>query len=258
MNKIITGISVLALVAVATFGATQAFFTSDAEANGVTINSGDLDLMLNLDEAGGGWSNSFSPSETPGYGDLSPGGDTANFSAQLQNDGSTDAAAIGLAVDHTTNDSNIAAQMRITELTWKDENLLEGGAGANIGEYTAPTNCDVTVTSSESIQTDGIDNVSSSDDTVCVGGGTYNEDLTVNEDITLAALNAPDSTNRATIEGRIDVNSNDVTIQGFEITNPDAGYGVVFDGVTGGVVDHNVFTDIGSDLLSGYRASMFI
>jgi len=256
-SKILLSLGTIAVVGAVAVGATGAFFTSTAESDGNTFNSGTLDLEINPYEASGGWAGTITASQTPGYGDLAPGGDTANLSAQLRNIGSSDAAAIGLAVSHSLNENSIARQMRITELTWKGEPLLEGGAGANIGDYVAPTSCDVTVNDTESIQTDGIDDATAGQ-TVCVDTGNYDEDLTIAKDITLAALNAPDSGDKATIDGRVDVDVDDVTIQGFEITNPDAGYGVLFNDVTGGVVDHNIFTAIGSDLTSGSVQALYL
>ncbi|MEX2514778.1 MAG: right-handed parallel beta-helix repeat-containing protein [Candidatus Paceibacterota bacterium] len=258
-SKILLSIGTIAVVGAVAAGVTAAFYASEAESQGNTFNSGTLNLEINPLQASGGWGSTILGVDTPGYGALNPGGDKADLSTGLRNVGTSDAAAIGLAVEHTLEENNIADQMRITQLDWKGESLLEGGAGANIGEYTAPATCDITVDDddSETIQTNGID-LASLGETVCVEAGTYNEDLTIDRGITLAALNAPDSTNRATIEGRIDVDVNDVTIQGFEITNPNVGNGVVLNSVTGGVINHNIFTAIGSGSNSGTSQAVYL
>jgi len=88
--------------------------------------------------------------------------------------------------------------------------------GANLGAYTAPTTCDVTVPS-EGITTiqQGV-NAAAANETVCVDDGTYAENVNITTTgLKLAALNAPIST--ATINGRVRVNATNVAVTGFEI-----------------------------------------
>ena len=249
MQKLLLSVAVLALLGVVSFTTTRAFFTSTAESKGNTFTSGTLDLTLNLDVVAGGFKNSFAANETPGYGNLAPGGDTANLSTRLRNDGTTDSAAIGLAVNHTTNESSIASQMRITELTWKGRNLLVGGAGAMIPEYEAPTSCDIEVNFGNNDQatiTLAIANATQGD-VICVGDGNYNSTwetsnpITVDKAVTIASVNGPDNTSSI----GFNITTDNVTIRGFSVvTSQPVGIQVTdADGVT---IEHNTFNDFGS------------
>lgn len=86
-------------------------------------------------------------------------------------------------------------------------------------------------------------------DTICVDTGTYTENVTVDVlGVTIVGLNDPtDASDKATLLGRMDITEDDVTVRGLEFTNPNGAYGIVASGVSGTVIDHNVFTDIGSD-----------
>lgn len=215
-KRILFSVGTIAVVGALAVGATGAFFTSTATSEGNTFNSGSLNLLLNLDENSDGWLNSHT--NTPGYNDLSPGGDEANLSARLQNDGTADAAGIGLSVNHTTNENNIAKQMRVTQLDWKGESLLEGGAGANLSDYTAPSDCDVTVSSGDSIQTEGIDDAASGE-TVCVEAGTYIESVTIDAPLTLTSVDGAALTTISTNDKvGVMIESSDVTVRGFSVT----------------------------------------
>lgn len=239
-KRILLSLGTIAVVAAVSAGVTGAFFTSTAESQGNEFNSGSLNLELNLDENNDGYSDSFGTNQTPGYNGLTPGGDEANLSATLQNVGDSDSEAVGLSVNHTNNPNGLAEQMRITELSWKGENLLENAAGADFSNYEGPSesDCDVIVGSNnadESTVQAGV-NTASSGDLVCVQNGTYTESVDIaTSDITLQSLNGPNS---ATIEANVGGLSGDVmsvisladtpgvTINGFTIqdANPTSNF----------------------------------
>ncbi len=113
---------------------TGAFFSDTADVTGNTFTAGTLDLQLTQNEGGG------SPADTQSalwnFTNMAPGGTPEDSSVWLRNVGSVDGATLGVAVlSGWTNPSNIAAQMRITQMTLDGNNLLEGGAGATIPEY---------------------------------------------------------------------------------------------------------------------------
>lgn len=147
------------------------------------------------------------------------------------------------------------------------------GAGASgvtalSGEVAAhPQGCDVLVDPNDShaqaptIQ-GGVDAASSGNgDTVCVVGGTYSENVTINKkDVTLQGIPEPQSSDPVVLDGQITVESggDDTTIRRFNIspsgtfpggTSPDpAGVLVKADNVT---VENNVIEEFQADLSNG-------
>lgn len=212
-------------------GGTAAFFTSQSAAVGNSFTAGSLDLALTQNQDGN------SPSDTQTgiweLGSLAPGGEPETASVWLRNIGSIPGATLNVAVGSGwSNPSNIAAQMRIADMTLDGQNLLEGGAGATIPDYEGPdqASCDATVASGDSIQT--ALTAAASGDTVCVEAGTYAGALTIMTDgITLVSLDGPDDT---TIDAEEATNGiaigdtthpgthpDNVTVQGFTVENWD-------------------------------------
>ena len=60
-------------------------------------------------------------------------------------------------------------------------------------------------------------NNSQNGDTICVPAGTYQENITVNKDVTVVALHAPDSADKAQILGMVDITANGATFKGFDV-----------------------------------------
>ena len=87
--------------------------------------------------------------------------------------------------------------------------------GANFSGYINSLSCDSTVTSGNSIQT--AIGFASAGNVVCVESGTYVEDVNVNKDITLVAINSPTSPTPAIVDGLIRVVVNGATVKGLRI-----------------------------------------
>lgn len=98
-------------------------------------------------------------------------------------------------------------------------------AGHDFNSYVEPTSCDVFVDDSHSGAEDGssanpyntiqegVDNAETGD-VVCVRAGTYDEQVTINKDITLASKNGQGAAN---INGGVLIASDDVILSGFKI-----------------------------------------
>ena len=126
-------------------------------------------------------------------------------------------------------------------------------AGHDFSDYSVDKSCTATVSSGSSIQTAIGD--ADPGDVICVGPGTYDEDLTISKALTLVAQNAPDTGNRAIVDGRIDIKVDGVNVKGFKIQNPSAsGSGekeAIFVGDSSGfsntgdevVIDSNIFAE---------------
>ena len=87
--------------------------------------------------------------------------------------------------------------------------------------YVAPTDCNVNVISTDNLQS-AIDNANVGS-VVCVGPGTYNKNVVIDKDITLASTAGPDTTiiDAENSGSGIVVNDKTVTIEGFTIQNYD-------------------------------------
>ncbi|MCR4275781.1 MAG: ice-binding family protein [Candidatus Parcubacteria bacterium] len=85
----------------------------------------------------------------------------------------------------------------------------------------------------------------SSSGTVNVAAGDYSGPLTINKAITLQGNPGTNFT------GQITIASDNVTIDGMDITNPTAGYGIVINGKSNVFITGNTIHDIGTSLTSG-------
>ncbi|MBK5227887.1 MAG: right-handed parallel beta-helix repeat-containing protein, partial [Actinobacteria bacterium] len=89
-------------------------------------------------------------------------------------------------------------------------------------------------------------------DTIQVCAGTYYGSVNVNKDVTLHAASG------AIVAGQMTVSSDGVTLDGLEITNPSAGYGVLINGHSNVAVTNNHIHDIGSALASGSAQAVYL
>ncbi|MDP1707157.1 MAG: SipW-dependent-type signal peptide-containing protein [bacterium] len=107
--------------------------------------------------------------------------------------------------------------------TWGQEPPTEPIVGALLSAYVAPTACNVTVTGTIQAAIDS----AVSGNTVCVPAGTYNEDVAVNKDITLAGAGSG-STNivgqTSGEAGAVVITADGATVQGFNITDATGGF----------------------------------
>ena len=249
MNKQV----LLALGAIVFAGAvvaanTGAFFTDSATASANVFQAGSLNLQISKDN-GSSYHNNVNSAWN--FSDMAPGGTPSVTSVLLKNTGSVDGMKLGVSASNTPSKTGFDKHVRITQLTLSGSNLLEGGAGATIGDYQEPATCTVTATPGNLVST-----VASAAEgsIVCVAAGTYSPGtLSIGTDkITLVGLHDPNGAQAANITGTIGVTGADVTIRGLNITNPGAGYGVtVTGGADGLTIADNVIHDIGTTLTQG-------
>lgn len=135
-------------------------------------------------------------------------------------------------------------------------------AGASLAStYDAPTSCDATVQSGESIQ-DAID-IAAAGDTICVDQGTY-EPFVADKAVTVVGLNSPAGANAAIVTGStgtetslVLVNAGSVTIKGLRVQGGSystqfAGIGVIndTDNIGNITIDSNVVQDMNASAQS--------
>ena len=147
--------------------------------------------------------------------------------------------------------------IEVTGVSRTDEELDSVGALINSSTYDEPI-CDHTA--STTIQ--NAVNFASPGQTVCVPDGTYNENVTINKNLTLAGENAPTAT--ALVNGVIEITANDVTVKGLKITGavstaPDFAGIYIWANTSGHTISDNIIdgTDaVGSrGILFGYDVS---
>ncbi|NBD73972.1 hypothetical protein GVX82_02940 [Patescibacteria group bacterium] len=160
----------------------------------------------------------------------------------------------GFTCDALEFDPNVAPEDAIT----LDETAFELTVGAEVVAYETPAEtgatCDLTVDESLTSPVDPFfGNITDAEaaaevgETICVDTGNYEEDVTVDvEDVTILGINDPKGGDAAVVDGRMDIEADGVTVSGLAFTNPDAGYGIVIDGVDNTVISFNTFTNIGT------------
>ena len=249
MNKqIMLALGMIVFIGAVVASGTGAFFSDSAQATGNVFAAGTLDLKIAKDSNGtpvNGWLDA--QIQPWNLTNLTPGGTPEESTVWLKNEGSVDGMSLGVALDNASATvPNTARQMRITKMTLGGNSLLQGGAGASIGEYVTPTSCDATVTPGSLVS---VVAAATAGQTICVEAGTYTPGtLALNTaGVTLVAVNAPTSGDKARIEGAISIGANNVTVRGFEITNPTGSYAILVNGMDGSQILDNVITGVGSD-----------
>ncbi|PIR86014.1 hypothetical protein COU14_01210 [Candidatus Kaiserbacteria bacterium CG10_big_fil_rev_8_21_14_0_10_44_10] len=248
MNKqVLLAMGMIVFAGAVLAAGTGAFFSSQAEATGNVFTAGTLDLKIAKDSNGNpvnGWLDAQNNSWN--LTSLTPGGTPEESAVWLKNTGSVDGMTLGVAMANAAATvPGTAAQMRITEMTLDGDSLLEGGAGADFGDYSTPMGCDETITPGNFASTV---NAATAGQVLCVEAGDYNPgDLTMSADgVTLVALNAPNSADRAKVDGTFNVTGDNVTIKGLYI-EPGT---VVFQGsaisinADGVTIDSNIINDV--------------
>lgn len=253
-NKILLGLGALVFAGASYAAATGAFFTATANATGNVFTAGSLNLAIAQTDSNGNPTNGWNPSQNASwnFSSMAPGGTPSVSSVWLKNIGSIDGSHIGISAT-STGTASFDKQVRITSLTLGGSNLLQGGAGATIGAYVAPTNCTVTLSGSDRLQPAVTNAVPGA--VICATGSNYNqawEGVSVitatSSNITIESMNGP----AATASLPFHVTGSNVTIRGFSISNPSGTYGVqITDGASNVAVKDNVLTNIGTSVLDG-------
>jgi len=147
MKKILISLAIIGVVAGITLGITGAWWTDQGTSTNQSFHSGTMDLKLaNADADGnptGGWLDDVT--QTWKYDNMVPVGEKYGDPLWLKNVGST--PADWLKFESVTNPDPVTMNevMRITQLDYKGESLLTGGAGADLSSYEPPAKCDITV-----------------------------------------------------------------------------------------------------------------
>ena len=93
---------------------------------------------------------------------------------------------------------------------------------------------------------EAIDNSSTVDGyTINVAAGTYVENVNVTKDLTLQGVSGTN------LQGQITISHDGVTVDGFNITNQNVGYGIISTDVSSIQITNNTIHDIGTNLSSG-------
>lgn len=262
MNKqILLAMGMIVFVGAVVASGTGAFFSSQASATGNTFAAGTMELLLAENE--GGSSPDSVKDAVWDFDGMAPGGTPEVESVWLRNSGSIPGESLGIAIANGwTNPSNIAQQMRITEMTVDGSNILKGGAGATIPEYELDYNCNIEVNfgnNDYSTITNAIAGANSGD-VICVGDGNYSSGwegsnvITVDEEVIIASVNGAGATQTIPF----DVGTDNVTITGFEITGPNEISGVQATNVSGLTVAHNHIHNIATTNSSGSAQGIYL
>lgn len=249
-KRILLSLSIIAAVAAIVIGGTKAFFSSKATSANNTFTAGTMNLRL----SNTGNSTDYHPSvsNTWNFSDMIPGGTPQIDTLYVKNTGTVPGKTLGVNVSkYSQTVGSFENQVRITKMTFGGSNLLEGGAGATIGDYVEPKTCGATATPGNLDST-----VSSAVDgeIICVDAGNYTPDtLALNVDnVTLVGMHDPNGSDAAKISGTVSVTGKNVVVRGLNITNPGEGYGVSVTGTASGImVSDNIIHDIGTTLAHG-------
>ena len=226
MKKILISLAIIGVVAGITLGITGAWWTDQGVSNNQSFVSGNLNLRLSNN--GSSWGDNVS--QTWSIDKMAPGGTPYESSLYMKNVGSVNTDYLKFTLKNTPDPAGMDRVMRITKLEYAGKNLLTGGAGANLGSYEPPVNCDINVHPGTYQKITEAISVASTGNTICVGPGNYSAIwesgvINVNKEVTIASTNGPEET---TISAGIGIGASNVTIKGFKIlpANPGAGGGI--------------------------------
>jgi len=217
MKKILLSLAIIGIVAGVTLGMTGAWWTDQGQSTNQSFHSGSLNLRLSNN--GTSWSDSVT--NTWNVSSMTPGGTPYVSTLYMKNAGSVDADYLKFTLKTTPNPSGMDKVMRITELKYKGESLLTGGAGANLNDYVAPTNCTIYVNPGTYAKINLALNVAKNGDVICVGPGNYTNSYESGvvdmkkEGVTIASTDGPGAT---TISAGVKISADNVTVKGFKLT----------------------------------------
>ena len=133
------------------------------------------------------------------------------------------------------------------------DNLTMGLSGVNtVYDFDPLIETTVSDGSVSSLQS-ALDNTISGG-TVYLSGDYSGSDITINHPVTLTAADGASPT----FTGKITINSDDVTVSGLDITNPNAGYGVVVQAKSNVKLQNNKIHDIGTNLTEGSAQAIYL
>lgn len=107
-------------------------------------------------------------------------------------------------------------------------------------------------------------NAATNGDTIYVAAGTYAENVAVSKSVTLTGANVgvnPNTGSRigeSILNGSVMVSSNDVTFDGFTVSNPSGTSGISVTSVSGANVRNSIFNDIGTGNATGSAQAVYI
>jgi predicted ribosomally synthesized peptide with SipW-like signal peptide len=228
MKKILISLAIIGVVAGITLGITGAWWSDQAVSSNASFTSGNVDLKL---------ANSYSNAalqdavnETWNVDKMAPGGPSYESTLYMKNVGSVNTDHMDFAVVNTPSNCQnpgscwaLDDHMRITKLEYglygqETKSLLKGGAGVDLSDYVAPTNCTVNV-SGTTIKAAIAGAASGA--VICVAPGNYSaawegaSPLVVDKSVTIASTGGPSVT---TVGVGFQIAANNVTIKGFKIT----------------------------------------
>jgi len=215
-KKILISLAVIGIVAGITLGITSAFWTDEGVSENQSFVSGSLNLRLSNDGTSGTWGDNVS--QTWSVDKMVPGGTPYVSTLYMKNNGSVNADYLKFTLETTPSPAGMDKVMRITELKYKGESLLTGGAGADLDGYVAPTDCTVTLSGSDRLQ--AAINAAAPNDVICTTGTDYSTawegaPISVNQSVAIASMAGPATSK---ISAGLIINMPNVTIKGFTLT----------------------------------------
>lgn len=90
-------------------------------------------------------------------------------------------------------------------------------------------------------------------DTLAVAPGTYNETITINQALTLSGVSRD-----AIVNGSLSIASDDVTVSGLTVSNPNGSYGILISGRSNVTITDNTIQDIGIALATGSAQAIYL
>jgi len=213
-TKIIASLATIAVVGAAAIGGTYAFFSSQRSSTGNTFTAGSVNLQL-ANISSSAWTDTVA--QTWNFSAMAPGGTPQEATLRLKNIGSVTTEKVDLSLANATG-NGLEKQLRITKLTLDGVNMLKGGAGADLSNYVAPTNCTVTLSGNDKI-TAAIA-AAQPGAVICTTGTDYSTSweggpITIDRSVTIASVNGPAASK---ISAGIIVAADNVTIKGYTIT----------------------------------------
>lgn len=128
------------------------------------------------------------------------------------------------------------------------------GAGAGAGGGPSAGQCDATVPADYTTIQAAVDDAEP-DDVVCVGPGTYEEEVTIAEDVTVQGRTAPRGGNPVTVDGQIEVTGDAAAVRRLRISPSETFEGGTFPDPAGVLVKASDVV-VEDNVIEGFRADL--